>query len=104
MQWQYLASDLNTNNMKRSRKIVLVLGKINAVMSALMLYPVSHKKIHLLFGTALAISLVFFFANNDRTIIKSLQNVIPSDSVASGKSSFRREVKVGNHEFVIFVK
>jgi len=90
--------------MKRSRKIVLVLSKINAAMTALMRYSVSHKKMHLLFGTALAISLLFVFDNNDRTIFKSLKNVIASDSVASDKSTFRREVKVGNHEFVIFVK
>ena len=90
--------------MKRSRKIVLVLSKINAVMAALTRCSLGHKRMHLLFGTALAISLIFFFDNNDRTIIKSLKNVIASDSVASHKSTFRREVKVGTHEFVIFVK
>ena len=88
--------------MKRYRKIVLALGKINAAMSALMRYSVSHKKMHLLFGVALAISLVYCFDNNGKTIIPGLQNAIHSDSVASG--TFRKEVKVGNHEFVIFLK
>ena len=90
--------------MKRSRKIVLVLGKINAAMAALIRYSVSHKNIHLLFGTALAISLIFFFVHNDQATITNLQNTIHSDSFTSDKNTFRKEVKVGNHEFVIFVK
>jgi hypothetical protein len=71
-------------------------------MSALMRYSVSHKKMHLLFGTALAISLVYCFDNNDRTIIPGLQKAVHRDSLAT--STFRKEVKVGNHEFVIFLK
>jgi hypothetical protein len=90
--------------MKRSRKIVLEPGKINAAVSAFMLDFLSHKKMHLLFGTALAISLLCFFYDSDQTIITTLQNTIHSDSAASDKSSFRKEVKVGNYEFVIFVK
>lgn len=78
--------------MKQSSKTVLAL------------YFVSHKKMHLLFGSALAISLACCFANNGRTIIPGLENIILNDSVASVKSTFRKEVKVGNHEFVFFVK
>jgi len=88
--------------MKQSRKIGLVLGKINAAMAELMIYSMSHKKMHLLFGTVLAISIICCFDNNRRTIIPTLQNAIHSDSVASG--TFRKEVRVGNHEFVIFLK
>jgi hypothetical protein len=89
--------------MKRSRKNILGLNKINAAMSALMLYSVNHKKMHLLFGTALAISLVCCFDNTE-TIFPIVRNAIQSDSVTSHKNAFRREVKMGNHEFVIFVK
>lgn len=88
--------------MKPSRKIALVLGKINAMISMIALYFANHKKMHLLFGTALAISLACRFNNNDHTIIPRLQNAVPGDSVTSG--SFRKEVKLGNHEFIIFVK
>ena len=88
--------------MKQRRKIVLVLGKMNAVITVLIRWAGNHKKIHLLFGTALAISLVCCFENTETTI-PSLRNTIHSDST-SNKSAFRKEVKVGNHEFVIFVK
>ncbi|HEV8511962.1 MAG TPA: hypothetical protein VGQ59_01730 [Cyclobacteriaceae bacterium] len=90
--------------MTQFRKIVLVLGKINTMMAVLALYFASHKKMHLLFGIALAISLAYRFDDNDRAIIPHLQNTIQSDSLASYKSTFRKEVKVGNHEFVFFVK
>ena len=88
--------------MKRPRKIAVMTTRINATMSALAVYFAGHKKMHLLFGTALAISLACCLDNNGRTIIPSLQNAIPTDSLAS--NTFKTEVKVGNHEFVIFVK
>jgi len=90
--------------MKPSKKNVLPLGKIKAAMSVLMRYAASAKQMQLLFGTALAISLVCGFQNNERRIIHDLQNAIHSDSVASPKNTFKKEVKLGSHEFVIVVK
>lgn len=60
--------------MKPPRKIVLMASKINTMMSMLVLYFANHKKMHLIFGTALAITLACCFDNNGRKIIPQLKN------------------------------
>jgi hypothetical protein len=89
--------------MKRSRKIALALGKINTATFVSMRNVVSHKKMHLLFGIALAISLICWFDGTE-TIFPIVRNTTQSDSVTSHKNAFLKKVKMGNHEFVIFLK